>query len=894
VIIHDEDYLEHYGILRKSGRYPWGSGGHQDARNRDFLDYIAVLKSEGLSMAEIAKQLSTPSNTTTTTELRTAHSIALAQTRQADINFAQRLKDKQWSNPAIGDRMGIGESQVRALLKPGADDKARVLEATTTMLRDAVDSQGIVDIGGSVGLATGLSRERLAQAISILEDEGYNVYTPKLPQQTTSHDTKYKIMAKPDMEFGDAARQLRAGELGSIKKYPINNGRDYEEILPPLAISASRVSVKYGSEGGAEADGVMYIRPGVSDIEMGNSQYAQVRIQVGKDHYLKGMAVYSDKLPPGVDIVFNTNKEKTPAGKLGALKPIERDKNPDPANPFGAQISRQIQTRDEKGKAVVTSALNIINEEGDWNEWSKNLSTQMLSKQTPSLARQQLAKSYKDREDDYNEILKLTNPAVRKKLLEEFAETTEAASVHMKAASMPRQRTQVLIPVPDMGPNEVYAPNFTNGERVVLVRYPHGGTFEIPELRVNNRQASAKSLLGQAKDAIGLSAQVAERMSGADFDGDTVLVIPNNEGRVKVSPALEGLKTFDPHRSYPAYEGMKPVTNDTMQGEMGKVSNLITDMTIRKASGAELARAVRHSMVVIDSKKHNLDYKQSAEDNGIRQLKAKYQGGPNKGATTLISRAGREEAIPQRREARVGEGGKVDPKTGKRRYVETGATYVNKKGETVQRKTKGPALSFNDAEDLSSGTPIERVYVEHSQKTRRLAEKARVSSLTTENAVYSPSAAKTYANEVAKLTADLNMALVNAPRERQAQAVAGAKMKARKDANPEMDKAQEKKLKAQELTRARAKAGAKKEVVPISDAQWKAIQEGAVSHSKLTKILNNADPDRVRELATPRTKVLMDTTAQNKAKAMLGNGATRAEVASALGVSLTTLDEGLD
>ena len=894
MIIYDEDYLEHYGILRKSGRYPWGSGGHQDARNRDFLDYIAVLKNEGLTMSEIAKQLSTPSNTTTTTELRTAHSIALAQTRQADINFAQRLKDKQWSNPAIGARMGIGESQVRALLKPGADDKAKVLEATTTMLREAVDSQGIVDIGGSVGLATGLSRERLAQAISILEDEGYNVYTPKLPQQTTSHDTKYKIMAKPDMEFGDAARQLRAGELGSIKKYPINNGRDYEEILPPLAVNPSRVSVKYGSEGGAEADGVMYIRPGVSDIEMGNAQYAQVRIKVGKDHYLKGMAVYSETLPPGVDILFNTNKEKTPAGKLGALKPIERDKNPDPANPFGAQISRQIQSRDEKGKAVVTSALNIINEEGDWNEWSKNLSTQMLSKQTPSLARQQLAKSYKDREDDYNEILKLTNPAVRKKLLEEFAETTEAASVHMKAASLPRQRTQVLIPVPDMGPNEVYAPNFTNGERVVLIRYPHGGTFEIPELRVNNRQATAKNLLGQAKDAIGLSAQVAERMSGADFDGDTVLVIPNNEGRVKVSPALEGLKNFDPHRSYPAYEGMKTVTNDTMQGEMGKVSNLITDMTIRKASGAEIARAVRHSMVVIDSKKHNLDYKQSAEDNGIRQLKAKYQGGPNRGATTLISRAGREEAIPQRREARVGEGGKVDPKTGKRRYVETGATYVNKKGETVQRKTKGPSLSFYDAEELSSGTPLERVYVEHSRKTRRLAEKARISSLSTENAVYSPSAAKTYAKEVEKLTADLNMALVNAPRERQAQAVAGAKMRARKDANPEMDKAQEKKLKAQELTRARAKAGAKKELVPISDTQWKAIQEGAVSHSKLTKILNNADPDRVRELATPRSKVLMDTTAQNKAKAMLGNGATRAEVASALGVSLTTLDEGLD
>ena len=255
--INETDYIKHYGILRKSGRYPWGSSGNQNTRNKDFIDIIDGLKSDGLTMSEIAKQFSTPSNVTTTTELRAAHSIAIAQTRQNDINFAQRLKDKQWSNNEIGKRMGIGESQVRALLKPGANDKARVLEATTDMLREAIDSQGIVDVGGSVGLATGVSRERLAQSIAILEDEGYQTYTPKLPQLTTSHETKYKIMAKPGMSFGDAAKQLGAGELGWIKKYPINNGRDFEEILPPIPVSLSKVAATCGSEGGSEEDGVM-------------------------------------------------------------------------------------------------------------------------------------------------------------------------------------------------------------------------------------------------------------------------------------------------------------------------------------------------------------------------------------------------------------------------------------------------------------------------------------------------------------------------------------------------------------------------------------------------------------------------------------------------------------
>ena len=37
--------------------------------------------------------------------------------------------------------------------------------------------------------------------------------------------------------------------------------------------------------------------------------------------------------------------------------------------------------------------------------------------------------------------------------------------------------------------NEIYAPNYRDGENVVLIRYPHGGIFEIPELIVNNKFA---------------------------------------------------------------------------------------------------------------------------------------------------------------------------------------------------------------------------------------------------------------------------------------------------------------------------------------------------------------------------------------------------------------------
>jgi hypothetical protein len=46
----------------------------------------------------------------------------------------------------------------------------------------------------------------------------------------------------------------------------------------------------------------------------------------------------------------------------------------------------------------------------------------------------------------------------------------------------------------------------------------------------------------------------------------------------------------------------------------------------------------------------------------------------------------------------------------------------------------------------------------------------------------------------------------------------------------------------------------------------------------------------VRKMATPKRQVLMTPTQTSRAQAMLRSGATRAEVANALGVSLTTLD----
>lgn len=882
MIIDVDEYLAHYGTPRHSGRYPWGSGGDDEGqRNRNFLNYVAGLRRQGMSEADVARGLGI-----STTQLRAAKSIAKNAQKQADIAMAQRLKNKGMSNVAIGERMGINESSVRALLAPGEKDKADVLESTSEMLKRQVAEKGYIDVGSGVELHAplGISRTKFNTALAVLQEQGYTVHYVKVEQLGTGKQTTIKVLAKPDTPYSEVFKNR--DDIKQITEFSEDGGRSYLGLKTPLSIDSKRVAVRYAEEGGKDADGVIYVRPGVDDVSLGQARYAQVRISVDGTHYLKGMAMYKDDLPDGVDLMFNTNKSNT-GHKLDALKK-QKD---DPDNPFGAVVRQQF---DEHGH--VKSAMNIVNEEGDWEGWSRSLSSQMLSKQSPNLARTQLDMTYQKSRDELNEIQALTNPAVKKKLLESYADSVDSSAVHLKAAAFRNQGSHVILPIDPakMKETEIYAPNYENGSRVVLVRYPHGGVFEIPELIVNNRHPEAKKLLGDAKDAVGISSKVAERLSGADFDGDTVLVIPNNSGKIKTASPLAGLKDFDPQRDYPAYEGMPRMSPRTKQVEMGVVSNLITDMTIRGANPTELARAVRHSMVVIDAEKHNLNYKQSAIDNNIAQLKAKYQGSAKGGASTLISRATSEVRVADRKARSAKEGGPVDVKTGKKVFTPTGETFVDKHGKTVVKTITSQKLAeTDDAHTLSSGTPIEEIYANHSNKLKALANEARKTSVHVKNTPYSPSAKTAYSNEVTTLNAKLNLALRNAPLERQAQVLANSVVAAKRRANPDMEPTEVKKLKAQALAESRNRTGAKKHQIQITQDEWNAIQAGAISTNKLTQILNNADLDVVKQLATPKVSVAMTSVKKNRATAMLASGYTQAEVAQALGVSVSTLKRGL-
>lgn len=907
-----KDILMHYGMPMRSGRYPYGSGENPYQHSGDFLSRIDELKNQGLSETEIAGAIGI-----STTQLRAQKALAKSERRALDVATAKGLREKGYSLNQIAEQMGFAnDSSVRSLLNENSEIRMNQAMKTADILKKQIDEKGILDVGAGVERELGVSKEKMEQALHILEQQGYPVYGRSVAQVTNpGKQTTLKVICPPGTEHKDI---YNLENVHSVQDYiSYDNGDSFRKAFEyPASMDSSRLKIRYDEEGGKNKDGIIEIRRGVDDLSLGNSHYAQVRILVDNKKYIKGMAVYSDDMPDGVDVIFNTNKKKgTP------MEDVLKDIKNDPDNPFGSLIKEhggQSYYDDPSGKFTdpVTGkkqSLSLINkraEEGDWNEWSDHLPSQFLSKQNINLINKQLSLAEADKTAEFDEICSLNNPTVKRTLLSSFADDCDAAAVHLQAAALPRQKYQVILPLTSIKDNEVYAPNYNNGEQVALIRFPHGGTFEIPILTVDNKLPEGKNILGNTpKDAIGISSNVAQRLSGADFDGDTVMVIPIGK-KIKISstPSLKGLENFDPKTDYGTVKkgddyfnssGQKIKVMKNTQTEMGKVSNLITDMTLKGATQDELARAVRHSMVVIDAEKHKLDYKQSERDNGIASLKKKYQGHYDdeghysEGASTLISRAKSETAVLKRKGSP-----RIDPETGEQFFKEVHEEYIDKNGKKAVRTQKSTKMAeTRDAHTLSSGTPQEEAYADYANKMKSLANNARKEMMSTGRIKYSKSAKTTYQPEVSSLNAKLNIALKNAPRERQAQimanSVVSAKRKIMQDEgmNEKDIKKELKKISNQALVSARNKVGAKRNPIEITDREWEAIQAGAISDNQLTQILKHTDIDKLRQRATPRVSTQLSNAKINKINAMKASGYSTSEIAEAVGVSTSTVNK---
>ena len=913
------DELLHYGMPRRSGRYPWGSGKDPYQHSGDFLSRVEELTKKGMSEKDIADSMGL-----TTSQLRIQKSLAKDERRTIEVDTAKGLREKGYSLNEIAKMMGYkNDSSVRSLLNEQSESRMKEAMNTAQFLKKQVDEKGMIDVGVGVERELGISKEKLKTALYILEMEGYNTFGGGVPQvNNPGKQTNIKVLCPPDTPYktitdknGNEKKVSSAiydyDKVHSITEYTSHDsGKTFDTFKYPSSMDSKRLAIRYAEDGGIQKDGLVEIRRGVADLDLGGSHYAQVRIMVDGTHYIKGMAVYSDDLPPGVDVMFNTNKTKDKS-KLEVLKPIKED----PDNPFGSLIKAGGQSyyTDKNGERKL-SLINKRAEEGDWGDWADKLPAQFLSKQSKQLAQRQLRLAAADKKAEFDEIMSLTNPTVKKALLKSFSDDCDSAAVHLHAAALPRQKYQVILPVPTLKDNEIYAPNYNDGEKVALIRYPHGGIFEIPILTVNNKHKDSMKMIGpNAKDAVCINSNVAERLSGADFDGDTVQVIPtNSKVKINTKPPLKALEGFDPKMEYPERPGMKYMKTgkkDNTQNEMGKISNLITDMTLLGASDDELARAVRHSMVVIDAAKHKLDYKKSEADNNIKALKKKYQGHIDpetgrysEGTGTIVSRAKGQQSVLKRQGSPI-----IDPETGKQSWkVADNVTYekkmINKRTgkeytKTITKTQKSTKMmETDDAYTLVSDSrnPIELVYADYANQMKALANQARKEMVTTPDIPYNPEAKARYQKEAASLQAKVNVALKNAPRERQAQTMANAILQAKIKDNPDMTKKEKKKAGQQALDKMRMKVGAKKEPVKITEQEWEAIQAGAISPSKLKTIINNADLDTLRQMAMPRSTKQLSQSKINHIATLKASGYTNAQIAQKLGVSTSTVSKYLN
>lgn len=939
-----DDELLHYGMPRRSGRYPWGSGEEPYQRSRDFLGRVEEMRKAGFTYTDENGKKWTGDNAITkslgynSTDFRTVYAIAKDQRRSDQVATAKRLKEKEGlSNTEIGKKMGINESSVRSLLNSDSESRMKQARDTADFLKKQVDEKGMIDVGKGVERELNISREKLDQALFMLQAEGgYEVHGGRFEQVTNKGQmTTQKVLCPPGTPHSDI---YDLDKVHTVNDYISRDGGDTFErkFHYPESMDSKRLMIRYKEDGGINKDGVVELRRNVPDLSLGESRYSQVRIMVDGKKYIKGMAVYGDDkdFPPGVDVIFNTNKSRKVA-KLDVLKDIKND----PDNPFGSLIKDadqggQYWYTDSKGKRKL-GLINKRSDEGDWTEWKDALPSQFLSKQSKAMAEKQLGIAKADKQEEFDKIMALNNPTVKKYYLNKFAQSCDSAAVHMQAAALPGQKYHVILPVTSMSDKEVFAPGYKDGQKLALIRYPHGGTFEIPIVTVNNKNKEALKMIGKTSiDAIGINSRVAERLSGADFDGDTVMCIPTHDraGKVKITSTnpLKDLEGFD---NKVEYGGEKKIGSDgkthyyrngkeyqimkKTDTEMGKISNLITDMTLLGADEKELARAVKHSMVVIDAEKHKLDYKASEKDNNIAGLKKKYQGKTTGGASTIISKAkGEYDVLKRQGTPKINIKGKewYDPKRpeGSLIYktaddVEYTIKKMNKRTGEVTNVTKlrtqksTKMAETDDANTLVSQYkhPMELVYADYANSMKSMANKARLEMVNTGKIAYDRNARRVYTKEVQSLNDKLYKAELNVTRERAANRMAAAQVNSKKaiaEAQGEKLKPKDiKKAGQQALTKAREDVGSiarRDRNIVITDKEWEAIQAGAVSETVLKRILNNSDPDTLRQKAMPKTTKVINQATANRIKAMSASY-TIQQIADKLGVSTATVSKYL-
>lgn len=312
------DELEHYGTPRHSGRYPWGSGDNPYQRQKSFYGAYQDLLKKGMKPTEIAKAFDM-----NTSQLRAKVSNTKIEMRAAERAELQRLVDKGMSLSSAAKQLDIPWSTAKNMLSDDYDRKQRITNACANTLKEQVEEKKYLDITSGIEHQLGVSSTKLNNTVALLKEQGYKVNYIKVEQMGTGKFTTMKVLTKEDVPYAEIA--AHKDEIRPVSDvYTEDGGESWRKIEAPRPIPASEIEINYTKDGkgGVEKDGLIELRRGVDELSLGKASYAQVRIAVQQEgddehpngtHYMKGMAVYSDDLPDGVNVRYNTNKaEGTP------------------------------------------------------------------------------------------------------------------------------------------------------------------------------------------------------------------------------------------------------------------------------------------------------------------------------------------------------------------------------------------------------------------------------------------------------------------------------------------------------------------------------------------------------------------------------------------------------
>lgn len=993
--MYDTVYLSHHGVGhdddppgRGSGRYAWGSGANPYQHHFDLLSEVRRMRKNKMTQAEIAKALLGVKAYTkdgkeiwsTTDDLKAAISIAKSRTMEYNKAKIQQLMIECNGNRSeVARRMGLTdkgkpwtESTIRSYLDAEHGKIQKQYESTADFLRKKIEEVTPRPLDMSVYTEQyigegGVTDNVKKVAMAMLEKEGYVITKISLPTADPNRNVTVKVIGRKPKEGEtelDVKREMQQHklEMAAVTEFSPDQGQTFVTTKFPAPMDGNRIFIRYKEDGGADKDGVIELRRGVKDLSLGDAHYAQVRINVDGKAYAKGMAIYSDNIPPGYDMVINTNK-KTGTDLYKVCKPFKVDipltkvaekmgisteelqkriKKGDvfvdttddlkdigftekqalsyisKTSPFGALIKAngQSEYEDSNGKKHL-SLINKLREEGDWDTWSRTLSSQFLSKQRAELIKKQTDFSISDKKVELERLQNLTNPVIKKAMLEDFAKACDRTASDLSVRGFRNQKYQVLLPLKDIKNDEVYAPGFNDGDIVALVRYPHGAIFEIPILKVNNKNPEGRKVIGDnARDAIGINPYNAAVLSGADFDGDAAVVIPVKSNRIKImnAPTPPELIVFDT-KAYKLPDDAPRVKNSTKQIEMGKITNLMTDMQLAKdASISDIVRADKHSMVVIDSEKHHLDIKQSYIDNGIAELKKKYRNTSGGGAATIVSRSSAEVHIPKQKETVnrniMTPEEQKDFDEGKRIFRPTGDTkwvYSPTKADPNRYLEKPVTQESTRMQFTSDGTRVddahtlvgdpnnikEVIYADYANALKSIANQARKESRQIKATHVNREAQKVYKQEIVSLNEKIRIATSNQPRERMATSIASDISTAIYRDNPGMDWEHKQRVRARAMEEARAIVGAKKEPITLTDREWEAIQSGAITTNKITKIINNAKKEEIVKRATPKDVKITDNMKLH-IKNLKQQGMRISDIAQSMGISQSYVSQILN